>query len=279
MQLRIENLVANERSSKQILDAQTQSVRFQVWARMFFERIAHHLFKRQTGRGWERIQQKLASAGNPMGMRIGEWFGLRLLIIIFCITLGGILLFAPGGLKGMLFFLACGLLGWIGPEFWLSKQVTERQRLIEKQLPNALDLLTVSVEAGLGFDQALSRVAEKMHGPLSEELNWVMREVQLGTTRSVALQRLASRTGVDSLKSFVSAIIQADKLGIGLAQVLRIQSTWLRERHRLEAQERAMKAPIKMLFPLILFVFPAVFIVILGPAVLHIIQLFAKGGF
>ncbi len=231
------------------------------------------------GKTWDGIQAKLLQAGSPGGFTLGEWIGFRLLTVALCVGSGIVFAMMVGGLRGLLLFFSLGLLGWIGPDFWLSRKARERQLEISKILPSALDLLTVSVEAGLGFDQALARISAKLHGPLADEFERTMREIQLGSSRVVALQRLALRSGVDGLRSFVSAIIQADKLGIGLAQVLRIQSASLRERRRLEAQERAMKAPVKMLFPLVLFVFPAVFIVILGPALIHVIQLFSHGGF
>lgn len=232
-------------------------------------------------RGWsrgrlEKLQLKLSLAGNPMNFTAAEWIGFRLTTTGLGVGLGGCLLWmSHGGLRGLGALLAFVLLGWIGPDFWLSKQVVARQRLMLKQLPSALDLLTVSVEAGLGFDQAMSRVAQRMQGPLTEEFERTLREMQLGSQRSEALQRMATRTQIDAIQTFTSAVIQADKLGIGMAQVLRIQSGDVRRKRRMDAEERALKAPVKMLFPLVMFVFPALFIIILGPAAIHVYVAFS----
>lgn len=246
--------------------------------RLLLAKLANKLFVRGNTVWLAGVQIKLLQAGSPLASRPIEWIGVRLLIATVSFGLGLLLSAVIGGLRGLLLLFVLTVLGWIVPNVWLSRQARDRQQVIGKQLPSALDLLTISVEAGLGFDQALAKVAEKMEGPLAEEFARTIREIQVGGTRAEAMQRLGTRTGVDALKSFVSAIVQADKLGSGLAQVLRIQSSSLREIHRIDAQERAMKAPIKMMFPLVLFVFPSVFIVVLGPAVIHIITLFTKGG-
>jgi tight adherence protein C len=276
IQQRIGIVVPDRKKELQNTQTMSQPVtkRFRVW----FASFANKWLRGQRSQKWGKTQMKLAYAGNPFGLTIGEWIGFRVLIVCLCTVVGFVLFGVMGDIKGILLFISTVLLGWIGPDFFLSKKATQRQQEIEKVLPSALDLLTVSVEAGLGFDQALARIAQKLKGPLAEEFGRTMREMQLGSSRLDALQHLGLRTGVDGIKSFVSAIIQADKLGIGLAQVLRVQSASFRERRRLEAQERAMKAPVKILFPLVLFVFPSVFIVILGPAVIHVIQLFSHGG-
>jgi tight adherence protein C len=278
MQDRLTSIVPDR--TKQPPDGARHIPSFQERLRALTRFVTNRVMKRQasTPKSRDRIQSKLGQAGNPMNMTALEWIGLRVCTSCIGVVTGGLCLLVMGGLRGLLLLLVFSLFGWVGPDFWLSRQVTHRQSQIVRQLPSALDLLTVSVEAGLGFDQALSKVAQKLQGPLAEEFARTIGEIQLGSQRTTALQRLASRTGADGLKSFISAIIQADKLGTGLTQVLRIQSATLRERRRLEAQERAMKAPIKMLFPLVLFVFPAVFVVILGPAILHVIQLFSQGG-
>lgn len=276
IQQRIAIVVPDRKKELQNAQMKSQPVtkRFRAW----FASFANKWLRGQRSKKWNRTQTKLAYAGNPFGLTIGEWIGFRVLILVLCTAAGFVLVGLMGGIKGILLFISTVLLGWIGPDFFLSKKVTQRQQEIEKVLPSALDLLTVSVEAGLGFDQALARISQKLKGPLAEEFGRTMREMQLGSSRLDALQHLGFRTGVDGIKSFVTAIIQADKLGIGLAQVLRVQSASFRERRRLEAQERAMKAPVKILFPLVLFVFPSVFIVILGPAAIHVIQLFSHGG-
>ena len=142
-------------------------------------------------------------------------------------------------------------------------------------LPDALDLLAVSVEAGLGFDAAVAKLCQYMHGPLSDEFELALGEMRIGESRSDALKKLARRAGTPEIASFVRAIVQADQLGTSLGRILRVQATDTRNKRQAAAEERAMKAPIKMLFPTILFIFPAMFIVVLGPAMLSLKQLFA----
>ena len=155
------------------------------------------------------------------------------------------------------------------PELLLRQRQTERQTRIVRALPDVLDLLTVSVNAGLGFDSALMKVTDKMQGPLPSELGQVLHEIKMGVARRDALKALADRTGVEELRAFVSTIIQADQLGVSISRVLRLQSESLRQRRRQRAEEMALKAPIKMLFPLVFFIFPTLFIVLLGPAFLQ----------
>lgn len=233
--------------------------------------------KEQSTTSLAKLQTKLLQSGNPMNVTVAEWIGLRAVLMLVGVILGGLFLVSTTNkLMGLALLLAFLLLGWIGPEFWLSRRVTARRQTILKQLPSALDLLTVSVEAGLGFDQALSKVGSKLNGPLADEFERTLREIQLGSQRMAALSRMADRCGVDDIKTFVSAVVQADKLGVGMSQVLRVQSAEVRRRRKMDAEERAMKAPIKMLFPLVVFVFPALFVIILGPAVLHFMSSFSS---
>jgi len=221
----------------------------------------------------EKVQLRLLRAGVPRGLSVGEWIGIQFVSVGVGIVLGLLIVSAEGvKLLSLTMMLAMILLGWMGPDFWLSRRITARQDTLRRQLPSTLDLLTVSVEAGLGFDQAMSKVANETSAPMAEEVQRVLKEMQLGNPRLQALQRFAYRTGVDVIELFVAAVVQADKLGIGLVRVLRIQAAEVRRKQRADAQERAMKAPIKIIFPLVLFVFPALFIIVLGPAVLHIMQ-------
>lgn len=221
----------------------------------------------------DKIQLRLMRAHSRF--TIGEWIAVQTLAVIVGLVLTLVLVVASGlSPKALVLGGALFLLSWMGPEFLLSRKITKRQATLRTQLPSTLDLLTVSVEAGLGFDQAMSKVAEEMTGPMSQETQRILHEMQLGTPRLQALKRFGHRTGVDVIELFVSAVVQADKLGLGLARVLRIQAEEVRRKQRAAAQEKATKAPVKILFPLILFVFPALFVVILGPAALHIIQMF-----
>lgn len=171
--------------------------------------------------------------------------------------------------------LPLGVVGSLLPELVLNQRITQRRHQIVRALPDVLDLLTVSVNAGLGFDSALMKVTEKMKGPLPTEMGQVLHEIKMGVARRDALRAMAERTGVIELRSLVSTIIQADQLGVSISKVLRLQSEGLRERRRQRAEEMAMKAPVKMLLPLVLFIFPTLFIVLLGPAVLQIMASFA----
>lgn len=158
--------------------------------------------------------------------------------------------------------------------FYLSKRIEERKRLILKDLPYTLDLITVSVEAGLSFDGAMARVVNNINGELCDEFSKALKEIKMGIERKTALKNLSDRCEVKELSMFISALIQADDLGVSLGRVLRIEASNLREHRKQVAREKAMKAPIKMLFPLIFFIFPSIFIIILGPAVIRIVKIF-----
>lgn len=244
-------------------------------ARRLFRLLGNRWFKTWSSQRLARLQTKLAQAGAPMHLSSKEWLGLRLVATLIG-TFGGMMLaLAMGlGLPAFLLWIAIAVLAIVGPDFWLSKRITQRELLILRELPSALDLLTVSVEAGLGFDQAIERLATKLSGPVAEEFGRTLREIQLGSSRAQALQRMAARTGVEAVRTFVSSVVQSERLGVGMAQVLRIQAAEVRRKRRMDAEERAMKAPVKMLFPLIMFVFPALFVVVLGPAAIHMIQMF-----
>jgi tight adherence protein C len=167
-----------------------------------------------------------------------------------------------------------GAVGYIAPAIVVSQRAKRRQSAIVRQLPDALDLLAVSVEAGLGFDGAVAKLTQYMSGPLPEEFELALGEMRIGESRSDALKKLAQRAGTPEVSSFVRSIVQADQLGTSLGRILRVQSTDTRLKRQAIAEERAMKAPIKMLFPTVAFIFPAMFIVILGPALLSLGKLF-----
>jgi tight adherence protein C len=175
----------------------------------------------------------------------------------------------------LLMLAAMGGLGLALPYFWLINRVRRRQTVIMKSLPDSFDLITTCVEAGLGLDAALARVAEKVQGPFAEELSRTLREVGMGRMRREALRDLGERIGVPDLITFVNAVTQAEQMGTGISQVLRIQSDQLRMRRRQRAEELANQAPVKMVFPLVLCIFPTLFMVILGPAVISIFQTFS----
>ncbi len=221
------------------------------------------------------VQQQLAQAGYPM--RFNTFLSFWAVSIFGCGSLAlMIFVSAPGDaliqkvLAGVLFVF----LGFSAPRMWLKGKVKTKQKAVILALPDTLDMITTCVEAGLGLDAALARVAEKGEGPLAEELQRMLRDVAMGKLRREAMTELSERVCVEELTSFVNSIIQAEQLGVGIGQVLRVQSEQLRTRRRQRAERTAHEAPIKMLFPLVLFVFPAFLAVILGPAAIRIVQAF-----
>ncbi len=216
------------------------------------------------------IQKSLVMAGSSMtattfvtfwAVCIAFFAGLT---IVALATLGGI------STQGFLGLMVMAIIGFSLPLFWLRTTVRSRQRLIIKTLPDALDLITTCVEAGLGLDAALAKIGEQMKGPLAKELSQTLREVGMGRLRREALSDLGQRTGVPELISFVNAIIQAEQLGVSIGHVLKVQSDQMRTHRRQRAEQLAHEAPIKMMFPLVICIFPAFMLVILGPAVIRI---------
>lgn len=220
--------------------------------------------------------RKIELAGNPA--RMDPTMFLALQFIVSAVFAGlVILVFAVGATKWpfgriLLVTLALGVLGFFFPQLWLSSRINKRQKVIRKALPDALDLLTICVEAGLGFDQAMQRVAEKWENELSLAFARVIREVQLGKVRREALRDMAERIGINEMTSFVAAVIQSEMLGVSMAKVLRIQSDQMRVRRRQLAEEEAHKAPLKMLLPMGLLIFPSLVIVLMTPAALKLWQ-------
>jgi tight adherence protein C len=219
------------------------------------------------------IEQRLLLAGEPM--TVNAFLTLRLVSAATFLFLPLMLINSAGmafGPKALLLFGSFGVAGILLPQMWLNQRVSQRQTKIIKSLPDAFDLITTCVEAGLGLDAALARVAEKVEGPFAEELSRMLREIALGKMRRDALRELGERTGVPDLLTFVNAVIQAEEMGSSVGAVLRVQSEQLRVRRRQRAEAQAYKAPVKMIFPLVLCIFPTLFIVILGPAVITIMQ-------
>ena len=221
-------------------------------------------------------EKRLALAGNPGDLRVADWLGVKAVGAI----IGGVLFFFLFVILGILkagiidyLMVPIGMLfGYILPEFWLGGRVRKRQHAIVLMIPDALDLLTISVRAGLGFDAALAKVVEKLKGPLSDEFRRALAEVRVGKARRDALRDIVPRTEVPPLTNFIGAVIQAEQLGVSISKVLQVQSEQLRIERRQRAEEQAAKAPIKMLFPLVGCIFPSLFIVILGPAMILIVK-------
>jgi tight adherence protein C len=246
-----------ERTLRPILD----------WLSRFAGRFTSDSFVRSTAK-------QLAMAGNPGAMSVTDWLGLKLLCAL--LTAAGVFVFAliarVAPVMTLLLTAAGFGIAYIAPEFWLRSKVRTRQRLILRAMPDALDLLTISVRAGLGFDAALVKVVERTEGPLSEEFRRAAAELRLGRARRDVLRDIIPRTEVRALSAFIGAILQAEQLGVSVSKVLSVQSEQLRVLRRQRAEELARTAPIKMLFPLIGCIFPSLFIVILGPSMILIMR-------
>jgi tight adherence protein C len=222
----------------------------------------------------EETERKLELAGNPPGIDPTIFWAAR---FIAAIGIGGILLFvfSMGSMdwtwgRKLLLTGIFSVIGFFMPQLLLQSKINARQDMIRKSMPDALDLLTICVQAGLGFDAAMSRVAEKWVDALADEFSRCLREIQLGNVRRVALRNMADRIGITEMTSFVAAIIQSEQLGVSMAKVLRIQSDQMRTRRRQTAEEKAQQAPVKMLFPMALLIFPSIMIILLGPAGLQL---------
>ncbi len=220
------------------------------------------------------MEQRLEAAIEQAGLKIQPGQIILLTSItagVLPVVLTLLMLSGGQGFKMLLLVFFGGIaIGIYGPRLWLLGRIKRRQKEIWRSLPDAFDLVTASVEAGLGVDASFQRVVEKTHGPFGDELGRTLREIQMGRSRREALTDLANRTGVDELRSFLNAIIQAETMGVSIGTVIRVQTGVLRTKRRQKAEEQAFKAPIKMVFPLVFFIFPAIMVVIGGPAVIQL---------
>lgn len=216
---------------------------------------------------------KMMAAGGFGGISPNEFLLLSLVLAVAIPSITGFVLgAAQAPANKIIGFMMLGFsFGAALPFFLLSRKMKRRKISIQKDLPDVLDLLTVSVEAGLGFDGALGKLSEKMKGALVEEFTRVLQEIRMGVPRREALHGMGARCDVADLSLFTTSLVQADQLGVSIGNVLRVQSAAMREKRRQRAKELAMKAPIKMLIPMVLFIFPAIFVVLLGPAIIQVI--------
>jgi tight adherence protein C len=222
----------------------------------------------------DTVERRLMAAGVGFRLSPTGFLAIKGMFALLGFSLGA-MIGSSRGLGGVLFgSLLIGAIGFFGPDYALTLKARGRKEKVKAELPDALDLLAVSVEAGLGFDASLAKLNEHMEGPLAQEFGLTLSEMRIGESRSEALKRLSDRVDAPELSAFTRAIIQADQLGTSLGRILRVQAADARLRRQAAAEERAMKAPIKMLFPTVLFIFPAMFLVILGPAILNVQKLF-----
>lgn len=223
-------------------------------------------------------EKKVIMAGNPYNLSVKDWINIQVAAVlclpVITITLG---YYLTTETRKIIFIILVEIgIGLALPNLILGKKIADRQKKITNSLPDVIDLLTVSVEAGLGFDGALTKVIDKMPGPLAVEFDNVLQEIKVGKQKRDALKDMAERVCIQDLTSFIGSVVQADQFGVSIGNVLRIQSEQMRQKRRQRAQEKAMKAPVKMLIPMIIFIFPTIFSVLLGPVVIKIISVFAK---
>jgi tight adherence protein C len=251
----------------------------------FADRVLLPLLARAQGLGRrlspadanDRIHEKLELAGNPRGWtadrvsagKVVGFFAAMGISLVLTIVMG------LGFLPTLVVVVGASVAGYMAPNLYLYQQTFERAELLQRALPDAIDLLTISVESGLGFDAAVAQVARNTDGPLAEEFARMLQEMQIGRGRTDALRSLADRTNLPDLRSFVSAMVQADSFGIPIAQVLRVQSSEIRVKKRQWAEEMAQKVPVKILIPLIFCILPCLFIAVLGPAGIQIMNSFS----
>ena len=224
----------------------------------------------------QALTKKLEMAGSPANLDPTVFMALQFgAALVFGGLVFGVVTISPAGWSTstkLLLSVVVGLVGYFFPQLWLGSQINKRQKNIRKAMPDALDLLTICVEAGLGFDAAMAKVSEKWESELSLAFARVIQEVQLGKVRRVAMRDMADRIGIPELTSFVAAVIQSESLGVSLAKVLRIQSDQMRIKRRQQAEEEAHKAPLKMKIPMALLIFPSLIIVLMTPAGLQLMQ-------
>jgi tight adherence protein C len=224
-----------------------------------------------------KLQHRLMLAGSPGNLDAPSFVVIKVFTTLFGIVLAFFAQRVAGSTMQRIVLLVFPLiLGFFGPDAWLSRKVDDRRKTMQKALPDVLDLLVISVEAGLGFDSALARVVSTVPGPLSEEFFRMLQETRVGVGRRDAMRHLMDRTDLDELRSFLLAMMQAEAFGVAIARVLRVQADEMRVKRRQRAQEKAFAAPVKIVFPLVFCIFPSLFIVLLGPAAIQISETFAS---
>lgn len=237
----------------------------------------NQLSRRLTPAGYvQSVQHKLVLAGRPHPDTLDRYLAVRLVTVVLAPILALLFLaFAP--VSGKLAFFGVAVILFVllyGPDSTVSKWVKERKHEMQAQLPDLLDVLTISVEAGLGFEQALDRTVDRLPGPLSDEFHRMLGETRAGSSRADAMRALDDRTDVTEVRSFVLSILQADTFGVSIGRVLRSQADEMRIKRRQLAQEKAMKTPVKMLFPMVFCIFPSIFVVVIGPGLINVYSQF-----
>lgn len=278
--------VARSLGAIQALDSAPAALRQQELERPFAERVLGPLGDRFVNLGRKlvradtatKLQYRLDVAGNPPGWGVSRLIGLKVLGMGAFGIIGFIYLGTSGVsiIRVVILTAMAAALGYVLPNILLHNAGQKRSKLMRNSLPDAIDLLTVSVEAGLGFDSAVSRVALNTKGPLSQEFSRLLQEMQLGVGRTEAMRAMSERTSIQDLKSFCLAMVQADSLGIPIGRVLRIQSSEMRVKRRQRAEEKAQQVPVQIMIPLVLFILPCLFLIVMGPAAISMMEMFSK---
>ena len=244
-------------------------------------RISEFLVRFTPQRTLESTTRLLELAGNPRNMRAAEFIVIRGVFTVFFAALVFLMMSRLGNAqigRRLLYTLGAAILGWYLPWMLLRSMVDRRKDAIIKKLPDALDLMTICVDAGLTFNASMQKVDEKWDDPLANEFGRVIHEMQLGKSRRQSLRDMSDRMDVPDVTSFIAAVLQADQLGVGIGKILRIQSEQMRVRRRQRAEEKAQQAPVKMLFPMVFLIFPSIFVVLLGPAGFQVLRNDSLGG-
>ena len=243
-----------------------------------FLRLLHTLGQFGPKQNLQEIQQMLDEAGNPARMTALDYLGLRIFSTFVMFVLSFFIFSKQHSSNAWLLILTFTLMGYMLPRFWLRRRIKKRQKAILHALPDAIDMLTIGVEAGLSFEASMLKVSTQWDNELTHAFRRAVTEIRLGTPRAVALQHMADRSGVQELRTFVAILNQSVQLGISIANVLRSQAEDMRQQRRLRAEELAHQATVKMVFPLVFLIFPALFVVILGPAISIFMNLFSASG-
>ncbi|HEY80086.1 MAG TPA: type II secretion system F family protein [Anaerolineae bacterium] len=253
-----------------------ESSPFAAQLHTLFKRILHILGRIGPKRNLEKLAQSLVEAGEPGGWTPIDYLGFRTLMAGVFASLALLFYLGEPFTHRLSAFMLGGLLGYLLPSLWLRRRIKKRQLEIQRALPDAIDMLTICVEAGLSFEAAMLRVSSQWDNELTREFRRTVSEIRLGAPRAVALERMAQRSGVQELRSFVAILNQSVQLGVSISNVLRGQAEEMREQRRQRAQELAHQATVKIIFPLVFLIFPALFIVILGPAITIFAELFSS---
>lgn len=273
---RLEPLLSVE-NGEEIIGREDELINRSLYARLIqpqFKRLRQIAEGKLPKNKLQQIEKRLHAAGNPFGIKAGDFFLLQILlpIIIFLVYCFLFLPTAENKGKVMVLAVVSSFLVYIYTNYYLSSKSKQRTNEIDRALPDFFDLLNVSIEAGMGLDGALKKVSAQMDSPLSREFSSALEDMKLGKSRRDAFLELRERVPSEFFKSVITSIIQADQMGLGMSKVLQTQSKRIREKQRFQVREQAMKAPVKMLLPMVFFIFPTLFIVLLGPIVINFIE-------